>query len=265
VPIILTTELQPVSAADFASIDRDVMRCAYASQNYFGSLCDESVYESDIASRLEAESGYTISTQVPIEITHRDFSKTFFLDLVVSSIVYELKVVGKLSAAHRAQALNYAALLGTERIKLLNFGCDSVQGELIGTPFRQTDRRDLNVDLDGFQAVGSECRGFCELAVDLVQDLGGYLSASVYRDALIHLHGGEVECVRRLLLCRDGLDVGSQRTLLCGDGCAFTVSAHGARRSAHEKQLRTLTRLLPVRCVHWVNIHHRQFTIKTLI
>jgi hypothetical protein len=49
-------------------------------------LCDERVYENDVAARLRALGFTDIHTQVPVTVTHGDFSKTYFLDLVVNQM-----------------------------------------------------------------------------------------------------------------------------------------------------------------------------------
>ena len=104
-PITPSLLLRPVSDDQFAIIDEAVMRCAYAVQNKFGRLFDEQVYENDLAARLRAE-GFEVYTQVPIEVTHHGFKKTYFLDLVVNHMLYELKVVATLTGDHDVTSLS---------------------------------------------------------------------------------------------------------------------------------------------------------------
>lgn len=54
-PIHRSIELEDVRDLGFAELDAVVMRCAYATQNAFGRLFDERVYENDLACRLRAE------------------------------------------------------------------------------------------------------------------------------------------------------------------------------------------------------------------
>ena len=88
-PIQCSLQLQDITDEDFSSIDEAVMRCAYASQNHFGRLFDERVYENDIAARLRRE-GFEVYTQVPIKVTHGDFEKIYVLDLIVNQMLYEV-------------------------------------------------------------------------------------------------------------------------------------------------------------------------------
>ena len=91
--------LRPISQEEFAVIDYEVMRHAFASQNELGRLCDEVIYQHDLGLRLEGAGMGPIRTAVPITVFHQDFSKTFFLDLVVGdSAIYELKTVAQFVA-----------------------------------------------------------------------------------------------------------------------------------------------------------------------
>jgi hypothetical protein len=81
-PIQPALQLKPVSNDEFAVIDSAVMGCAYEVHNKFGRLFDERIYENDLAARLRAK-GFEVHTQVPIMVTHIDFQKIYYLDLVV--------------------------------------------------------------------------------------------------------------------------------------------------------------------------------------
>lgn len=48
-PIQPRLQLRSVSDQEFEQIDDAVMRCAYASQNHFGHLFDERIYENDVS------------------------------------------------------------------------------------------------------------------------------------------------------------------------------------------------------------------------
>ena len=110
-PIECEIPIRPVSAESFDATDQLVMRCAYAAQNHFGRLCEERVYENDVAARLRAEGLREVFTQVPLTVSLGPFRKTHRLDLVVNQVVYELKALDGFVPVHIAQGLHYAALL----------------------------------------------------------------------------------------------------------------------------------------------------------
>ena len=104
-PITPSLHLEPVSDDEFAIIDKAVMLCAYAVHNKFGRLYDERIYENDLAARLRVE-GFDVQTQGPVLMTHGGFQKTYYLDLVVNHMLYELKVVATLTGDHDVTSLS---------------------------------------------------------------------------------------------------------------------------------------------------------------
>ena len=256
--------ISPISRDQFQKIDRIVMNCVYASHNRLGNLCDETVYENDLAARLRAEGIHNVTTQVPVTLSHHDFKKLYRLDLVVDQMVYELKAESAISPAHESQALNYAALLGLNRIKLLNFGGDSVAGKLLGAPFAELDRYEINIQRSKWHPIGPECEALANRAEQLTHELGGFLSSELYRDALVHLTGGEQACTKRIPVTRDKIQLGTQRVFLHSTDCAFLVTSIGKGLQTYAKHLRTLLPSLPLKAFQWINIHHRNVHLITI-
>ena len=241
------------------------MNCAYASHNHFGRLCDERVYENDLAARLRAEGFREVFTQAPLTAAYDSFAKTYRLDLVVNQTVYELKVADAFTPEHETQVLNYAALLGLDRIKLLNFGAPSVQGKLIGCPFARADRHRLTVGREHWRAVTSNCEKLSAVAEGCLRDWGGFLEVSLYKDALMWLLGGSNRCERRLPVTRDGLLLGQQLIQTHAEACGFVVTALGENLTAHADQLRRLLNVLPLQAWQWINIFHQQMDLITIL
>ena len=79
------------------------MHCAYDSQNALGRLCDERVYENDLARRLRAEGFREVHSQVPITLSHCGFHKEYRLDLLADDALYELKTTTAFTSEHDAQ------------------------------------------------------------------------------------------------------------------------------------------------------------------
>src|SRR6266478_2492323 len=112
-PISSPMSIRPINQEEFARLDYQVMRCAFDSQNELGRLCDEVIYQNDLAARLEAAGLAPIRKEVPVTVTHKDFSKTYYLDLVVGDAgIYELKTAACLAPEHDSQLLNYLFLQG---------------------------------------------------------------------------------------------------------------------------------------------------------
>ena len=120
-PIHCPLSIRTLSAEEFEERDYRVMGHSYACQNELGRLCDEGVYEADLKARLLAEGFGEVHTQVPVTVTHCNFSKTYYLDLVADDALYELKTNTTLTGEDYAQLIHYILLLGIQRGKLPNF------------------------------------------------------------------------------------------------------------------------------------------------
>src|SRR5580698_6452788 len=140
-PIHCPITIAALNADEFEKLDYRLMGHVYASQNELGRLCDECVYEADLKARLLADGFRSVQTQVPVTVTHRDFSKTYRLDLVADNTIYELKAETNLVVEHDTQLFNYMFLLGIQRGKLLNFRPSKVQGKIIATGLTFEARR----------------------------------------------------------------------------------------------------------------------------
>lgn len=257
----------PIWATDdaaFKATDKAVMACAYATHNKLGRLCDEHVYETDLAARLRAEGLNQVHTQVAVTVTFRDFEKLYRLDLVANGVVYELKTVDFLTSVHDTQVYNYAALLGIDRIKLLNFGAHRVEGRLRRAPFAKMDRRKVICDKRQWHPLTKRCITLANDADACFLDWGGFLGASLFEEALIFFNGGESVCVRRLPVMRDMLLLGHHEVSLHAQDVAFVVTSIPNDTTIHEMHLRSLLSALPLQGLQWINVHHNTMRMMTL-
>ena len=65
-PIISAVPLQVIDQEEFAAIDYRVMGCAFDCHNEFGRLCDEVIYQQDMAARLVPAGLGPVRTNVPV-------------------------------------------------------------------------------------------------------------------------------------------------------------------------------------------------------
>jgi GxxExxY protein len=90
-PITGPLGLHAINQEEFAELDYRVMRVAFECQNELGRLCEEAIYQNDMVARLKA-AGLSAATEVRVSVTHRDFTKSYWLDLIVAAGgIYELK------------------------------------------------------------------------------------------------------------------------------------------------------------------------------
>ncbi|TXT19587.1 MAG: Uncharacterized protein FD138_4320 [Planctomycetota bacterium] len=156
-PITCPVRLRQLSPGEFDELDFRVMGHAFASQNELGRLCEEGVYQCDLQARLLADGFRNVQIEVPVTLSHQDFTKTLFIDLIADNLVYELKTVLTLTADHEAQLFTYLFLLEANRGKLLNFRPAKVEGLLRATGISHADRRHLRLDSSAWQDITSDC------------------------------------------------------------------------------------------------------------
>lgn len=249
----------------FEEIDYRVMGHAYASQNELGRLCDEPAYQADLKARLLAAGSHSVQTEVPVTVTHRDFCKKYFLDLLVEDALYELKSSADLVGEHEAQLLNYLFLLGLRRGKLLNFRPEKVQGRLIATSLTQDDRRRFGAATERWTELTPACGKLRQTMQELLEDWGAFLEVGLYQGALIHFLGGDSEVEHLVRLARGEVDLGSQRMFVHTPGVAFRLTAFTQQQNFVETHLRRLLALTDLKAIPWINLNHARIEFTTLL
>lgn len=263
-PIHCPVQIKPLDAAAFEALDYRVMGHAYASQNELGRLCDECAYHADLKARLLADGFRSVLTEVPVTVTHRDFSKKYYLDLVADDALYELKADAALANEHDAQLLNYMFLMGIPRGKLLNFRPTKVQGKMLATGLTPELRRRFTAMTESWQDLSPTCATLRQTLCELMQDWGAFLEVGLYREALIHFMGGAADVEQRVSLSRSGIDLGGQRMLVHSPGIAFRLTAVTGGQQHVESHLRRLLALTNLRAMQWINLNHAQIELTTI-
>jgi len=263
-PIHCPVTVAALSAEEFEKRDYRLMGHAYASQNELGRLCDECAYEADLNARLLADGFLSVQTQIPITVWHRDFSKTYRLDLLADNALYELKAETALVGEHDTQLLNYMFLLGIQRAKLLNFRPPKVQGKIIATGLTQEKRRRFIALTERWSDLTPGCALLRQMMQDLLQDWGAFLDLALYQEAIVDFLGGAGNVERRVSLNRRGLDLGGQRMLMHAPGISFRITAFTESQSHIEQHLRRLLSLTDLAAIQWINLNHSKIEFTTI-
>ncbi len=264
-PITSPFPLRVIEQAEFAKLDFHVMRHAFDSQNEMGRLCDEVIYQNDLSLRLETAGLGPIRKEVPVTVSHRDFSKTYFLDLVIGdAAIYELKTAVCLVPEHDSQLLNYLFLKGAHHGKLINFRPRQVETKFINTGLTPQARRRLKINTTRWREADDSCKVLRETLVGLLEDWGAFLEIPLYLDALIHFCGGEDKVIQTVPLSRNGVPLGGQHFHFAGPETAFRLTALTSGTEAYEQQLLSLLGHSPLRAVQWMNMAHQQIEFVTL-
>ena len=263
-PIHCPASVVSLSASEFEQLDFRVMGHAYASQNELGRLCDECAYQADLKARLLADGFHSVLAEIPVTVTHRDFSKKYFLDLIADHALYELKAEANLVGEHEAQLFNYMFLLGIPRAKLLNFRPGKVQGKIIATGLTLEDRRRFSVITERWKNLTPACTTLRQTLCELLQDWGAFLEITLYQEALLHFLGGASNIEHRVSLCRGAVDLGTQRMFVHAPGVAFRLTAVTADQQFVESHLRRLLALTKLKAIQWINLNHARIEFTTL-
>jgi GxxExxY protein len=241
------------------------MRHAFECQNPLGRLCDEQIYPNDLAARLKA-ADWPVRTEVPVTVTHGDFTKTYYLDLVVANAgIYELKTSLSLVGEHEAQWLNYLFLREANHGKLINFRPAQVESRFINTTLTLQERRHFEVQTRTWQERDQADRIFRENVIARLEDWGCWLDVALYTEALVHLAGGETQVVELVPLVRSNVSLGKQHFNLLNAETAFRVTALTEGMEDYQRHLRCLLGASPLRAVQWVNLARKRVQFTSLI
>lgn len=262
-PIHRALNLPAVTDAEFARIDKAVMCHASDMQNRMGRLFDERIYENELAGRLRAD-GFEAHTQVPVQAVHGSFDKTYYLDLIVNGMIYELKVVESLHHSHKAQALHYAMLQGVRLVKLVNFGAGSIQGDLLRNLLDEADRHHPVLRNSGWKTVTPSCERLIDHLRSVLNDWGTHLSGSIYNEALIHHFGGESQCLKRVDVRSASSVLGSHLVQMHAPDAAFHLTTLSEGQTSYQLQLQHVFERIPVKVMQWINLNHARVEITTL-
>ena len=253
-PIHCPITIRNLTQDEFDERDRIVMRCAYASQNQLGRLCDERVYENDLALRLRAEGMSEVHTQVPVTVAHDTFEKVYRLDLIAAHALYELKTAADLVSSNDSQALHYAMIVDVNHAKLLNFRTARVQGRLRFNAMMTAQRRQLSWQEAEWRPLSPACETLRKRLENILKDWGGFLDTRLYEEALIHFGGGEPAVLQRVPVARDGMELGTHAVHSHADGLCFLVTTF-PDSEAYRVHLQRLLVLTNLKAIQWFNLN----------
>jgi GxxExxY protein len=254
-PVFSPVSPRTISKEDFARLDYEVMRLAFESQNDFGRLCDETIYENDLAARIEAAGLGSVQKQLPLTITHKSFKKTYYLDLVVAdAAVYELKTATTLVNDHDTQLLNYLYLWDAEHGKLLNFRSAKVEARFVNNPLKPESRKRFTANLDRWRETDPQSKLLRETFLALLEDWGAFLEIPLYTEALVHFLGGDERVVHPIPLSRNGIFLGNQKMPLLTLDSAFCITSLTQGTAHYERHLSSFLRYSPIRRFQWINL-----------
>lgn len=264
-PISCPVTARNLSREEFAKLDYQIMQLAFDSQNTLGRLCDEVIYQNDLKARIESVGLGPARIEVPLTVSHLDFTKVYSMDLVVAdSAVYELKTAANLSSEHDAQLLNYLLLWKTPHGKLLNFRSPKVVSRFVNNPITPERQKSFQVNADRWRNLDEASTHLHRVFLDLLADWGAFLELSLYTEALVHFLGGEQNVIKMVPFSRNSIFLGNQRMHLLTPEISFRLTALDTGNAAYGTHLYSMLQHSPLRAFHWINMDHHCIQFVTL-
>ena len=264
-PVKHNVRIVPVSEDEFHLLDHKIMGLVFSVQKDLGRFCDEKIYQNELAYRCKDMGFDTVATEVPIEVSYKDFVKTYYMDLLINDrVMYELKTVTVLTGEHRKQALNYLLLLGMHHGKLINMRPQSVQHSFISTRLNTEMRYKFAIDDGGWEDLDEDSIWLRQLMVDLLAEWGAFLDTSLFYDAVVYFRGGEENVVKRIEILNNSRVLGIQRAHLLNSETAFKISAVTKSTIFFERRLRKFLSHTPLKAVQWINFNHDKIEFLTI-
>lgn len=264
-PIHTKTPVQRIGQARFHEINEKVMAAAFRIHNELGRFCNEKIYQNALLEACRSAGGSLGRKEVEIQVVHRDFRKSYFIDLLVEQgIIYETKAVEGFSEAHRRQVLHYLMLVDLLHGVLLNFRSRSVQHEFVSTRLTAEKRASFTVHDMGWQALDARSRELKNLVLELLHDWGAFLDSSLYTEALTHFFGGAEAVVAPVEILLGSKVVGYQKVHMLGTGTAFKITAATKNINYYRKDMLRFLSHTNLESIQWINLNHHNIEFRTL-
>jgi GxxExxY protein len=259
-PITMDEELIVPTQQEFAELAYDVMNCFFAVHNEVGRFCEEKIYKREVARRFGG-----IRLEFPITLTHRDYRKQYFSDMLIRRrAIFEVKAVEALAPRHKAQATNYLLLTELPHGKLLNVRSELIHHEFVNASLMRADRTRFRVEDSQFEAIGPRDAEWKEWLMLALRDWGAGLEVQLYDDALTAYLGGEALVLHDVAIVINAALVGEQKGRFCGDRVVFKISTLPDDLDLFERHARRFLSHTALDAVQWVNINRDVVTFKTL-
>ncbi|WP_395748386.1 GxxExxY protein [Prosthecobacter sp.] len=245
----------------FQRLDYEVMRLVFQVHNELGKSCDEEIYHNDLAARLN-EAGLSPSpVEAPVQVRHGSFVKDYRIDVIAAGqAIYELKKARKVTTAHEGQTMNYLLLTGCEHGKVVAFGGASVDSRFVNNSVPPAERYRFEIESTAWRGPDTLLKAM----LHFIEDIGLFLEAPLYNQALVHHFGGEEQSLERRSMHLGDRALGMQTFQMCAPDEAFRITTLGQHTKAQRLSLEKLLSLTDLKAMHWINLNRHQIEFTTL-
>ncbi len=248
--IQINKSVSTLSEKAFHQLDYKVMALAFDLHNSIGNLWDENDYKTKLL-ELCIGNGMDSHSEVEISVFHNEFTKAYFIDLLVEGAVYELKTTLKIASSHESQTLNYLFLTNTRHAKIINFRPDLLEWRFTSTSLTQHQRTSYNLMTDNWESDGETCCDVPDLVSDLLNDWGAYLDIQLYKEAVLFFSGAPT-------------DNNTKRFPPLSSERLLHVTGISRKKSIYQKNLQKYLITSIHSQIDWINFDQNQIEIRTL-
>ena len=254
--------LRRLDDEEYGAVVFETMRTIFAVHDEFGRFFEEKIYHREILRRIAGA-----QVEVPITVTIGDFSKTYYIDLIVGGgAIFELKTAEMLflhdgTAANDGNSLFLADL---PHGKLVTFRPERVSHEFVNNVLSRQDRTEFEIIDENW----TECEAvdLKERMLTALHDWGTALDLALYEDAASHFCGRSAEPLTEIEILSHDCRLGTQKVRLADDFTAIKVTALSddaiADFECHARRFLAHTTL---RAIQWFNVTRAAVQFKTLM
>jgi GxxExxY protein len=261
-PIDCRFPTTPLSQDAFHTIDKTVMKHAFDIQNELGRLCDEHIYQNELAHRCRLN-GLEIATEAMINVTHQTFNKTYYLDmLAMNGSIYELKTTHSLHPNSSNQLINYLLLSALHHGKLINFRPASVEHRFVSTQLSPDKRRQTVINKEDWDESDEHGLLLSKTVSSLMNDWGAFLDIDLYKEAILHFL--PQQSIQPIEICINNRTIGHQNICLLQPDTGLHISSIKEGSITYGNHVRRLFNHTRLMRIQWINFNQSTIQMVTL-
>ena len=242
--------VQALTDEAFRKLDYQVMALAFDLYNEIGNLWDENDYKEQLRERCISK-GLKLQTEAMISVSHKEFNKSYFIDMLIEGAVYELKTTADIAASHESQTLNYLFLTNTQHGKIINFRPDSLQWRFVSTSLSFNQRKLYSLSTGNWMQREAADPCLPDLISELMDEWGAYLDLQLYKDAILFFIG----------LSTDQLN---KRFYSHLPDSLIHITALSRKKNIYQKNLQKYLHASTCQYMDWINFDQNQIELHTL-
>ena len=260
-PIKVGAPIRRLSQDEFGDLAYRVMKEVFHIHAELGRFFEEKIYKEALAARFP-----NVRLEVPVNVTHKEFTKRYSLDaLVADGGLFEFKAVDFMSPRNRAQLTNYLLLSGLAHGKLVNLRTPTVEHEFVNALTPPETRREFAIETVLWRDLCPQAGHMQRTMIDLLKDWGTGLELPLYEEALTYFLGGEERVLQKVDVVWDGRHLGCQPFRVAAPGIAFKLTAFENELEHFAEHAQRLLQHTSLSAILWANISLRKVTFRTLV